>query len=207
MAEHPLRERLWALLLRSLEAAGRRAEALDSYAQARQVISDELGVDPSSELQRLYADLLAADATSAPSPPARRRARHAPAGGPPRPSTAPTPCRCRRGCRGRRGCPDGIQHGRRSERGGRRPDAPTSGQPSSGELGGAIAVGTFADPSAAAAAQQADAAVAVPLAARPSQLPADIADFTGRETHVDHLCGLLLTATRRAAPARSASWS
>ena len=73
VAEHPLRERLWALLMRALEEAGRRAEALEAYAQARQVISDELGVDPGSELKRLYADLLAADASSA-----RRQVRRRP---------------------------------------------------------------------------------------------------------------------------------
>jgi DNA-binding SARP family transcriptional activator len=65
VAEHPLRERLWALLLRALEEAGRRAEAFEAYAQARQVISDELGVEPGSELQRLYSELLAADASAA----------------------------------------------------------------------------------------------------------------------------------------------
>jgi DNA-binding SARP family transcriptional activator len=62
VAENPLREGLWLLLMRALEAAGRRAEALDVYAQAREVISDELGVDPGPDLQRLYAQLLAADA-------------------------------------------------------------------------------------------------------------------------------------------------
>ena len=68
VAEHPLRERLRALLMRALEEAGRRAEAFEAYAQARQVISDELGVEPGSELQRLYAQLLAADASSAAMP-------------------------------------------------------------------------------------------------------------------------------------------
>ena len=71
--EYPLRERLWELLVRSLEDAGRRAEALDTYSQARQVISDELGVDPGSELQRLYAELLAADASSPSLPAAKPR--------------------------------------------------------------------------------------------------------------------------------------
>ncbi|HVT71104.1 MAG TPA: AfsR/SARP family transcriptional regulator, partial [Trebonia sp.] len=72
VTEHPLRERLWALLLRALEGAGRRAEALEVYAQAREVIADELGVDPGSELQRLYADLLAADAAAPPAARSRR---------------------------------------------------------------------------------------------------------------------------------------
>jgi DNA-binding SARP family transcriptional activator len=46
VSDHPLREGLWSLLIRALDAAGRRAEALEAYAQARVVIADELGVDP-----------------------------------------------------------------------------------------------------------------------------------------------------------------
>ena len=70
-AEHPLREGLWLLLMRALDGAGRHAEALETYGQARAVISDELGVDPGPELQRLYADLLAADAAPPRVPPQR----------------------------------------------------------------------------------------------------------------------------------------
>jgi DNA-binding SARP family transcriptional activator len=66
LADHPLREGLWALLMRALYAAGRQAEALDVYAKAREVIADQLGVDPSAELQNLYQRMLAADAGSAP---------------------------------------------------------------------------------------------------------------------------------------------
>src|SRR5450756_520682 len=61
VAEHALREGLWALLIRALDEAGRHAESLEAYAQARQAISEELGVEPGAELQRLYAALLAAD--------------------------------------------------------------------------------------------------------------------------------------------------
>ncbi len=50
--EHPLRERLWLLLMRALEDAGRRAEALSTFARAQEVIAAELGVDPGAELQR-----------------------------------------------------------------------------------------------------------------------------------------------------------
>ena len=60
-----MRERLWALLMRALDEAGRRAEAFEAYALARRTIAEELGVEPGSELQRLYAELLAADASSA----------------------------------------------------------------------------------------------------------------------------------------------
>jgi len=60
-ADHPLRETLWALLMRALYADGRQAEALEAYAQAREVISDELGVDPGADLQALYQQILTAD--------------------------------------------------------------------------------------------------------------------------------------------------
>src|SRR5579875_1376253 len=66
LADNPLREGLWLLLMRALDAAGRHAEALDAYARARRVISDELGVDPGAELRQLHAELLARDSASAP---------------------------------------------------------------------------------------------------------------------------------------------
>jgi DNA-binding SARP family transcriptional activator/Tfp pilus assembly protein PilF len=61
LADHPLREGLWLLLMQALDGAGRHAEALDAYGQARNVIADELGVDPGAELRQLYADMLAND--------------------------------------------------------------------------------------------------------------------------------------------------
>jgi len=60
-AEHPLREGLWALLIRALIAAGRRADALGVYAEVRHTLADELGVSPGPELRRLHTELLAAD--------------------------------------------------------------------------------------------------------------------------------------------------
>jgi DNA-binding SARP family transcriptional activator len=64
LADHPLREALWALLMRALSGAGRQAEALEAYGAARKVIADELGVDPGTELQQLYQQILNADAIS-----------------------------------------------------------------------------------------------------------------------------------------------
>jgi DNA-binding SARP family transcriptional activator/Tfp pilus assembly protein PilF len=61
LADHALRENLWLLLMQALDGAGRHAEALDAYGQARAVIADELGVDPGAELRRFHADLLAKD--------------------------------------------------------------------------------------------------------------------------------------------------
>jgi DNA-binding SARP family transcriptional activator/tetratricopeptide (TPR) repeat protein len=64
-ADHPLREELWALLMRALRAAGRQAEALEAYDQVRKVIGDELGVDPGPSLRRLHQEILDADARPA----------------------------------------------------------------------------------------------------------------------------------------------
>jgi DNA-binding SARP family transcriptional activator/Tfp pilus assembly protein PilF len=69
LADYPLREELWALLMRALYRSGRQAEALEAYAQAREVIAEELGVDPSAELQQLYQRMLEADSGT---PPANR---------------------------------------------------------------------------------------------------------------------------------------
>jgi DNA-binding SARP family transcriptional activator/tetratricopeptide (TPR) repeat protein len=56
---HPLREQFWDQLIRALKGAGRGAEALQAYEQARQVIADELGSDPGQELQALHQAMLA----------------------------------------------------------------------------------------------------------------------------------------------------
>jgi len=61
LADHPLREKLWALLIRALYGARRQAEALEVYEQARNRIADELGVDPGAELRQLYHQILNAD--------------------------------------------------------------------------------------------------------------------------------------------------
>jgi DNA-binding SARP family transcriptional activator len=58
----PLRESLWARLLRALERAGRPAEALQRYETIRARLAEELGTDPSPELQRLHAALLSGSA-------------------------------------------------------------------------------------------------------------------------------------------------
>jgi DNA-binding SARP family transcriptional activator len=127
LADHPLREGLWLLLMRALDGAGRHAEALDAYGQARTVIADELGVDPGAELRQLYADMLAHDEMLA---------------------------------------------------------------KQSGEAPGTISAGTVrpspGPPELAATESE------VPRSApTPAQLPADVADFTGRGEQVDHLCDLL----------------
>ncbi len=65
-AEYPLREPLWARLIRLLKATGRHAEALACYDEVRRLIADQLGVDPGAELRALHAELLAADTEEEP---------------------------------------------------------------------------------------------------------------------------------------------
>lgn len=60
-AAYPLREPLWARLLVALDRAGRPADALAAYERIRVRLVEELGIDPSPELQALYAGLLRGD--------------------------------------------------------------------------------------------------------------------------------------------------
>ena len=61
LAEHPFRERLWGQLMLAQYRSGRQAEALESFRQARQVLAEQLGVEPGPGVQRLQAAILAHD--------------------------------------------------------------------------------------------------------------------------------------------------
>jgi predicted ATPase/DNA-binding SARP family transcriptional activator len=57
----PLQERLRARLVLALYRSGRQAEALDEVARAREVLVDELGVEPGPELRQLQRAILEQD--------------------------------------------------------------------------------------------------------------------------------------------------
>ena len=138
LADHSLRENLWMLLMRALDGAGRHAEALEAYGQARRVLAEELGVDPGAELRQYHAELLAKD--------------------------------------------DALTR----DTG----DAPGS------ISGGVVAAGSRSAPSGSAPGEP-RVARSVPA---PAQLPADVADFTGREDQIKHLCDLLASGGVEADP-------
>ena len=71
IAEDPLAERPRALLMRTLYLAGRQADALAVYADARAQLAAQLGVDPSPQLERVYLGVLRRSLPEASPPEAR----------------------------------------------------------------------------------------------------------------------------------------
>ena len=78
VASHPLRERRWGQLLLARYRDGRQAEALDAFGVLRRTLREELGVDPSPELQDLHQRVLHRTLPWPGGPPSSRR----PASGP-----------------------------------------------------------------------------------------------------------------------------
>jgi DNA-binding SARP family transcriptional activator len=58
VAAHPLRERYWQMLMLALHQSGWRADALAAYRRARQMFSEELGIEPGEELRGLHEAVL-----------------------------------------------------------------------------------------------------------------------------------------------------
>ena len=70
MAEHPLRERLRRQLILALYRSGRQADALEAYREARTVLDEELGLEPTPALRELEHAILTHDPSlRAPTPP------------------------------------------------------------------------------------------------------------------------------------------
>jgi DNA-binding SARP family transcriptional activator/tetratricopeptide (TPR) repeat protein len=79
--QHPLRERLRRQLMLALYRSGRQAEALQAFQDARRMLVDELGIEPTRELRDLHQAILRQDASldlpreaSTPQPPDEARA-------------------------------------------------------------------------------------------------------------------------------------
>jgi DNA-binding SARP family transcriptional activator/class 3 adenylate cyclase len=78
VSQHPLREGLRRQLMLALYRSGRQAEALQAYQDARKVLDDELGIEPSSSLRELEAAILRQESSlmpprREPSPASQRR--------------------------------------------------------------------------------------------------------------------------------------
>ncbi len=66
VGEHPTRERLRAQYMLALYRSGRQTEALETYRRFRRTLSEELGLEPGPELQRLERSILRQDESLAP---------------------------------------------------------------------------------------------------------------------------------------------
>ena len=61
IASDPYREHMYGLLMLALYRSGRQAEALSVFQRARQVLTDDLGLEPGPELVRIQSAILAQD--------------------------------------------------------------------------------------------------------------------------------------------------
>ncbi|MET7396092.1 BTAD domain-containing putative transcriptional regulator [Dactylosporangium sp. NPDC005572] len=91
VAEEPLREKRWRLLVLALYRAHRQGDALAALRRARQTLSEQLGVDPGPALRSLEAEVLAQapSLNAAPAVVTPATAPTAPSAGIPEPSSRP----------------------------------------------------------------------------------------------------------------------
>lgn len=75
-SQFPLRETLRGRLMLALYHSGQQAAALDEFQQIRQLLAEELGIDPSSALCELHADILRQEPALGPPERSPGRAQH-----------------------------------------------------------------------------------------------------------------------------------
>ena len=81
VGDEPLREHRWELLMLALYRSGRQADALRAFRRARELLADELGLEPGRALVELEAQILAHDPSlGAPSTPLDHEPATLPAG-------------------------------------------------------------------------------------------------------------------------------
>ena len=164
-AEYPLRERLYGLLMQALAQAGRQAEALEVFRRARQVLIEELGLEPDRDLLALHRRILDRDpdlaGTAAPSAGAGVVLPTVP-GRPPRPTAEARP-------------EAAAAAPARSTAGRSTVTQPTVTQPTVGRT-------TVGRPTPVRA---------TPVQPVPAQLPPNEADFTGRREQLAELLDAL----------------
>jgi predicted ATPase len=68
VGEQPLRERLWAQLMRALYRSGRQADALAAYREARTLLAEGFGLEAGQELRELEQKILRQEVDTAPLP-------------------------------------------------------------------------------------------------------------------------------------------
>ncbi|MFC6982575.1 AfsR/SARP family transcriptional regulator [Streptomyces cirratus] len=207
---HPLRERLRGQLMLALYRSGRQAEALESYRVGRELLVEELGLEPGAELRRLESAILSGEV-----PPVL------PAGTGGGYGSAPAGRSAAGGGDGGRATASGAATGRSGAQaqGGEATHDVASGGPAVGsgtaaydsgtaagglgasDAGSGTAAGGFGAP--AGGGERPDGRASAPVAGAPAggspyreevprQLPADTSDFVGDEEQIVHIEQTLL---------------
>jgi len=186
---HPLRERFTGQRILALYRCGRQAEALTAYATLRGRLAEELGIDPTPDLQRLHERILRQDPELDWRPPAAGRA-STPGPASARPGTASAPATA---------AANAAPAAADAPRGNGASSAPpgTAATPTGATAAGYIAAGpaqgeetTATAPGRSDGATQ-QAAAHPPGAAPPPGLPTETTSFIGREAELDTIEELL----------------